>query len=121
MNGRTADWAAARDQVLARYATVYAFCSAHPELKRSTVYQVLSGRYCGKLDAQVRQILVALGTAPKDMPARPALSVDQAVEELQAIRCSHCRRLDRRACSSCHTQTDQDAREFYMRLFGRYE
>lgn len=36
-----------KDAVLARYRSVYAFCRAHPEMKRATVYLVLSGRYPG--------------------------------------------------------------------------
>lgn len=108
-----------RQQILDRYATVYAFCRAHPELKKATVYLVLSGRYPGKVDVQAQKIQAALTGA---MPVaqgenRPALSRAEMAAALQDIRCAHCRRLDRRACMDCRTQTEREARELYTRLF----
>lgn len=106
-----------RDEVLERYASVYAFCRAHPELKRATVYLVLSGRYPGKVEAQVVKIRAALhGTPPADC-AGPGVTREGAVEALQEIRCGNCRRLDRRACGECRAQTEREARELYSRLF----
>lgn len=45
-----------KEAVLARYRSVYAFCRAHPEIKRATVYLVLSGRYPGKWNEQAAKI-----------------------------------------------------------------
>ena len=119
------DWQSTRDRVLSRYSTVYAFCDDHPELKRSTVYQVLSGRYSGRIDVQIRKILAALDITPPslDQACNPELSQEETIDALQTIKCSHCRLLDRRGCSACHTRTEREARELYLRLFpgGKHE
>ena len=39
------------------------------------------------------------------------------IPALQEIRCGNCRRLDRRGCGDCRTQTEREARELYSRLF----
>lgn len=107
-----------REQVLERYSTIYAFCRAHPELKRATVYLVLSGRYPGKSEAQAEKIRAALhGTPEVPAPVAPGLTREQTAEALQEIRCGNCRRLDRRGCGDCRTQTEREARELYSRLF----
>ena len=62
-----------RAQVLERYTSIYAFCRAHPELKRATVYLVLSGRYPGKWSFQAARIRAALTGAEK-APETPAPS-----------------------------------------------
>lgn len=110
--------ASLREQVLERYPTVYAFCRAHPELKRATVYLVLSGRYPGKAEAQAAKIRAALCASPETpAPVAPGLTREQTAEALQEIRCGNCRRLDRRGCGDCRTQTEREARELYSRLF----
>ncbi len=58
-----------RAQVLERYTSIYAFCRAHPELKRATVYLVLSGRYPGKWSFQAARIRAAL-TGAGEKPER---------------------------------------------------
>ena len=124
-----------RAQVLARYASVYAFCRAHPELKRATVYLVLSGRYPGKWSFQAERIraalamlspsvsgkdpLTAAATETGKVPETPASGVTREVlaETLQSIRCAHCRRLDRRECMACRDQTEREGKELFGRLF----
>ena len=59
-----------RAQVLDRYVSVHAFCRAHPELKRATVYLVLSGRYPGKWSDQAARIREAL-VGTREVPERP--------------------------------------------------
>lgn len=107
-----------REQVLERYASVYAFCRAHPELKRATVYLVLSGKYPGKWSFQAARIRAAL-TGAGETPELPAPGVTRKVltETLQNIRCAHCRRLDRRECMACRDQTDREGKELFIRLF----
>ncbi len=106
-----------REQILERYTSVHAFCRAHPELKRATVYMVLSGRYPGKIEAQAAKIRAALsGPQKSDAPA-PGLTRNETAEALQSVRCAHCRRLDRRACNDCRRQTEREAKELYARLF----
>ena len=97
-----------RAQVLDRYVSVHAFCRAHPELKRATVYLVLSGRYPGKWSDQAARIREAL-VGTREVPERP--------ETLQEIRCARCRRLDRRDCSACREQTKREGKELFIRLF----
>lgn len=111
-----------RAQVLARYASVHAFCRNHPELKRSTVYLVLAGRYPGRWDEQAALIRAAL-TGRKEMPKPPApdsaegVTREAVAETLQKIRCAHCRRLDRRDCMACRDQTEREGKELFSRLF----
>ena len=94
-----------RAQVLERYTSIYAFCRAHPELKRATVYLVLSGRYPGKWSFQA------------EAPA-PGVTREAVAETLQKIRCKHCRRLDRRECMACRDQTEREGKELFSRLFA---
>lgn len=107
-----------RAQVLDRYASVHAFCRAHPELKRATVYLVLSGRYPGNWGAQAARIRAALaGTTETPVAPAPGVKRETVAETLQAIRCAHCRRLDRRDCVACRDQTEREGKELFARLF----
>ena len=63
-----------RAEVLARYASVYAFCRAHPELKRATVYLVLSGRYLGKWSFQAARIRAALAMLSPSVSGKDPLT-----------------------------------------------
>ncbi len=110
-----------RAEILARYASIHAFCRRNPDLKRATVYLVLSGRYPGRTEAQAAKIRAAL-QGRKDGEAQgpaltPNLTQDETVSALQSIRCGNCRRLDRRGCHDCRRQTEKEARELYVRLF----
>lgn len=106
-----------RAQVLDRYTSVHAFCRAHPELTRGTVYLVLSGNYPGKISTQASKIRAALAT-PEEKASIPVPSITGEVvaETLQKIRCVHCRRLDRRACPVCREQTEREGKELFARL-----
>lgn len=108
-----------RARVLDRYISVHAFCAAHPELKRSTVYMVLAGRYPGRTEKQAAKIRAALAGPPEQDATTPApgLTREETVEALQGIRCGHCRRLDKQGCYECRTQTEREARELYATLF----
>lgn len=108
---------ALRAQVLDRYVSVHAFCRAHPELKRATVYLVLSGRYPGKCNEQAARIRTALSGARSPEPCAPGVTREALAETLQNIRCAHCRRLDRRDCLACRDQTEREAKELFIRLF----
>ena len=105
-----------KDAVLARYRSVYAFCRAHPEIKRATVYLVLSGRYPGKWNEQAAKIQAALSEAGES-PRAQKVTPDVVGKALQEIRCSHCRRLDRRECLSCREQTERESEKLFFRLF----
>lgn len=130
-----------RAQVLDRYASVHAFCRAHPELKRATIYLVLSGRYPGNWGAQAARIRAALA-GTKETPVTPMpgateggpqgrarcdagsyghrqqrVTREAVAETLQTIRCAHCRRLDRRDCVACRDQTEREGKELFVRLF----
>ena len=107
-----------RAEILARYASIHAFCKAHPELKRGCVYLVLSGRYPGNSGAQAAKIRAALQGRKAEAMIRPALSRDEMVSALQSIRCAHCRRLDRRECVTCRDRTRREGEELFLRLFG---
>lgn len=108
-----------RKQVLERFFSIHAFCKAHPELKRATVYLVLSGHYSGKLDVQAQKIRAALSKdPPMEAVEETCLTAEHLVETLQFIRCVHCRRLNRRECLSCRDQTEREGKELFSRLRG---
>ena len=112
-----------RKMILERFPTIHAFCAAHPELKRSTVYMVTSGKYPGRFETQAIRIRAALEGIPQTAPtpSSPSISRDELIDALKDIRCNHCRRLDRRGCFECKSQTDREARELYARIFlGRH-
>ncbi|MCH5277498.1 MAG: hypothetical protein J1E80_06635 [Desulfovibrionaceae bacterium] len=107
-----------RAEILARYASIHAFCRMNPDLKRATVYLVLSGKYPGKTKEQAARIRAALHE--KDAGAAthgPDLPREEVVLALQSIRCGHCRKLDKRGCPECRRQTEREARELYARLY----
>ena len=107
-----------RGQVLDRYVSVHAFCRAHPELKRATVYLVLAGKYPGKWSAQAEKIRAALGEGtPEETPFLPGVTRESLTENLQDIRCAHCRRLDRRDCTACRELTEREGKVLFVRLF----
>lgn len=107
-----------RALVLERYASIHAFCRCHPELKRSTVYAVVSGHYPGNLPRQAAIIrAAALGDPRPEITAIPSATQEDVAEALQNIRCNNCRRLDRRNCPECRMQTEREARELYDILF----
>lgn len=109
-----------RARILSSYVSVHAFCRAHPELKRATVYMVLAGTYPGRTDMQVAKIRAALsGAAPEKNTAvpMPRVTVEDLTAVLQEVRCAHCRRLDRRECAACRAQTEREGKELFSRLF----
>ena len=108
-----------RALVLDRYKSIHAFCTAHPTLKRSTVYAVLAGRYPGNSEKQaatIRAVVLERQDEPEGQAA-PGASRAEVADALQNIRCNHCRRLDRRNCFECRAQTEREARELYTTLF----
>lgn len=110
-----------RAAILTRYRSIHAFCKAHAELKRATVYLVLSGKYPGNATRQKVRILEALGAAPEHRPAVPA--VGRIAETLQQCKCTHCRRPDRRGCRGCRNQTAREgvALTEYLKADGSSE
>ena len=110
-----------RRAIRERYRSVHAFCRAAPELKRSTVYLLLSGKYPGNTERQAARVQAALDGVE---PARryPALTAQEIYGVLQGAKCAHCRKLDKRGCPECHTQTDREARalEEYLQREGAW-
>jgi hypothetical protein len=106
-----------RMAILARHRTVYAFCRANPDLQRSTVYLILSGKYPGNTARQIDRITGVLTGAGPQTERRPAISAREAYPILQQAKCAHCRKLDKRGCPECNTQTAREAQalEDYMR------
>ncbi len=110
--------------ILARYKSVHAFCKARSELSRASVYLVLSGKYPGRMNAQIARIRAALAEPEEERPPQmpqPPVSAADLVDTLQEIRCTHCRRLDRRECMSCRDQTGRAGSELFLRIFGTSE
>ncbi len=108
-------------EILNKYASVHAFCKVHKELSRASVYLALSGKYPGNASNQLKRIRAALtGQEAKQKP-QPSVSQEMMAETLQAIRCSNCRRLNRRECMSCRDQTAREALELFERLYDNKE
>lgn len=111
-----------KQEILARYKSVHAFCKAHPELSRGTVYQTVSGRYAGSFINQAKRIRASLYNQPCDaassenfrMPTR-----EQIEEKLQEIRCYNCRKLNRRECMACRNQTASEASALFDQLYKK--
>jgi len=118
---------ALRAAIRERHRTAHAFCRANPELKRSTVYLALSGKYPGNLERQAAKIEAALNSPPEGGESGAGrageLSREEAHTVLQAAKCAHCRRLDKRGCPECNTQTAREAEalEAHLRSRGGYE
>lgn len=92
-----------RARIVERYGSLHAFCKAHPELKRSSVYLVMSGRYPGRSENQTVRIEAALEgnihTARAGLASAPPMSAEDMADALQEIRCSNCRLLDQEKLS----------------------
>lgn len=102
-----------KDAIAGRHLTIHAFCRRHQELSRSTVYQVLAGRYAGNMARQAAKIRAALEASP---PVVHGVSAGAIAEVLQGVKCERCRRADRRGCRGCRVQTGREA-EAVARLF----
>lgn len=102
---------ALRQAVVARHGSIHAFLKRHPELTRSTVYQVLGGRYPGNIERQMVVIQAALDGTPADaaLATRPIPDVDALADVILAAKCGKCRRPDRRGCRGCRIQTGREA------------
>ena len=108
-----------RKAILARHRSIYAFCRAMPELSRSTVYLVLSGRYPGNTGRQITRIETFL--TDKVPEPRRIISAQEAFTVLQEAKCAHCRKLDKRGCPECKTQTAREAQALEEYLCARGE
>jgi hypothetical protein len=99
---------AIKQAILARHKTIHAFCRDNAAIKRSTLYMVLSGKYPGNNDRQIaKNHAIITGETP--VPARPTVTAKEAYAVLQQAKCVHCRKLDKRGCSECNTQTAREA------------
>lgn len=111
--------------ILARHGSVHNFCRRHAgegagQLKRSTVYMVLAGRYPGKAAPQLAKIRAAL-EGREESSLAPALALpspEALATALQSIRCKHCRTLDKSRCGGCRAQTLKEAQELHTHLAG---
>ncbi len=118
-----------RARIMERHGSLHAFCKAHPELKRSSVYLVMSGRYPGRSENQIIRIEAALeGNAcaaravlatRSVLASAPSMSAEDMADALQEIRCNNCRLLDRRNCLECRTRTRREAEELHARMCRR--
>lgn len=110
-----------KTEILNKYASVHAFCKAHKELSRASVYLVLAGKYPGNSGNQLKRIKAALAGKEERQKELPPVSQEMMGEMLQAIRCSHCRRLNRRECMACRDQTAKESTELFERLYDNGE
>jgi hypothetical protein len=110
---------AARLAIRKKYGTPHAFCRANPELKRSTVYLVLSGKYPGNMERQIGKVENALAGEAALLEPRCIIQAQEAYTVLQDAKCAYCRKLDKRACPECKTQTTREAQALEGYLCAR--
>jgi hypothetical protein len=111
---------AVRAGIREKYRTTHAFCRAKPELKRATVYLVLSGKYPGNNERQLGKIEEALTGETALAEPRRIIQAREAFEILQGAKCAYCRKLDKRGCAECRTQTMREAQALEL-YFARVE
>lgn len=102
-----------------KHGTTHAFCRANPALKRSTVYLMLSGKYPGNQERQADKILEALAGSASPRTPRLLITAQEAHDVLQGAKCAHCRKLEKRGCSECNTQTEREAQALAEYLLSR--
>ena len=107
-----------RAEIIAKHKSVHAFCKAHPELCRGTIYMLVSGRYPGDFNRQAAKARAALyGNTVKPAEYLPNnIDADKMRDILQETRCQNCRRLNRRECMACRDQTAREAALLVRRL-----
>ncbi|MDR2055643.1 MAG: hypothetical protein LBQ10_07235 [Desulfovibrio sp.] len=112
---------AVRADIREKYRSTHAFCRANPELKRSTVYLVLSGKYPGNNERQTGKIEEVLTGETALAEPRRIIQAQEAFEILQGAKCAYCRKRDKRACPECKTQTTREAQalETYLHARGK--
>lgn len=108
-----------RREILARHVTIHAFCRATPEIARSTVYQLLAGKYPGNEARQIQRVRTALSGVPECKEERPVLTAAEAYDVLLAEKCGHCRKLDKSGCRECRTRTLGEAQAIEKYVLSR--
>lgn len=104
-----------RADILARHTSIHAFCRQHENLKRSSVYAVLAGRYVGDVAEQMLRIREALSAiVPPEKP-----TAEQIEGVLQQAKCHGCRPVTRRKCQRCRERTEMEARAVMDFLSGQ--
>lgn len=98
---------ALRNAIVTRYGSIHAFCRTYSSLNRATVYQLLSGSYPGNVARQCARVRTVLENAPEQ--AKQLATEDTVAAVLQACKCTHCRRPNKRGCRGCKTQTEREA------------
>jgi hypothetical protein len=102
-----------RRLVAVRYGSIHAFAKGRPGgVARSTIYQVLSGKYGGNADRQLARITAALN-APDD----------GVFEALKQVACRRCRKKRRRSrqCEKCFELWREQEKAVMDALGGRSE
>lgn len=94
--------------IMERYKTPYAFWRNNPEVKRSTLYMILNGKYPGDLEKQLTKLEILLKGEPEPLKL-PVIKAKEAYSILQKTKCVHCRKIDKRFCPECNTQTMREA------------
>lgn len=99
-----------KKQILGQYKTVHAFCKENPDVKRSTVYQILAGKYSGDRDKQIKRIQgVLAGVEKKQGTHHSDLLALEVYNVLQKTKCAYCTKLKKSACPECWVQTEREA------------
>ena len=108
-----------KSEVLARHGSIHAFCTAHPELARASVYLLFSGKYPGNYRRQLAKIRQSLLESSQEDAILPGAQISESLmaETLQNIRCGNCRRLNRRECLTSRDQTAREAAQLYATLY----
>ena len=101
-----------KQKIIEKYGSTHAFCKACPHLNRSTVYQVLSGKYAGKLLKQIALIQIAL-LGDKTPIKNVKIHENEILQILQNHKCNHCRLIHKKNCLDCKDKTIKEAHSVY--------
>lgn len=87
-----------KESILSHHSSIHAFCKKYKgTLSRSTVYQVVSGRYPGNPERHIDRI--------KDILEGKLISTtleNDMLTALKTVACSRCKKKGRKACKKCN-------------------
>lgn len=104
------------EAIVQKHGTVHAFCAAHDELNRTTVYQVLNGSYKGNVGRQLARIKLVLNGSASGATSTPG-ELEEVIREAACSRCplSH----EATICARCAPLFTQQAQAVWEHLRRR--
>jgi hypothetical protein len=79
-----------RTDIETRFNSVHKFCRLHPSLNRSTVYQVLAGKYGGNTQRQAQRIRDALNGKNEEQRIMDTIKITACTRCSVTGKCNRC-------------------------------